>query len=159
MTLPPAEAAFLLAAAVSVHNLEEAVWLPRFPHPKWLPLAPSAFAFRFAAAVVALAFWALAGALAAGLALHAVLAGLALVMIFNAIVPHLALTLALRRYHPGLATAWLAVVPAAVAAIGATGAPDQLSDSAFRWTALAAIAALALSLPLLMAVARGLEKR
>ncbi len=124
-----------------------------------MKLAVPPFAFRLAAAGVALAFWALAAALAVGLSFEAVLAGFAAAMAFNAIVPHLALTLVLRRYHPGTATAWFLVVPTALLAFSATGAAARVSDTGFLLEALAAAAALGLSLPLLLGLGHHLRAR
>lgn len=112
--------AILLAVAVTLHNIEEMIWLPGFRHPGWLSqmdVAP--YPFRRAALVVTAIFWLAALGMAAGWPLQAVMTGLAATMLFNAVLPHLALTLRMRRYHPGTATAWLLVVPAAVVYIAA----------------------------------------
>ncbi len=68
-------------------------------------------------------------------------------MAINAVVPHLAMTLALRRYYPGTATAWLLVVPAAWIAIASVGGLSAFRDPAFAGIAVASIVALAASLP------------
>jgi hypothetical protein len=159
MAVSATEAAFLLAAAVSVHNVEEAIWLPRFAHPAWLPIARSAFAFRLAAGVIAVIFWVLAAGLSAGLQLQAILAGFAIAMIFNAVVPHLVLSLMLRRYHPGTATAWLLVAPAALLALDAENVAGRFAERGFPLAVLAAAIALGLSLPLFLALGRRVEPR
>lgn len=159
MALSATEAAFLLATAVSAHNLEEAIWLPRFAHPAWLPIARSAFAFRLAAGLVAVIFWMLAAGLSLGLQLQAILAGFAIAMLFNAVVPHLALSLMLRRHHPGTATAWLLVVPAALLALDAENVAGRLAEGSFLLAALAAAVALGLSLPLFLALGRRAERK
>jgi hypothetical protein len=159
MAVSATEAAFLLAAAVSVHNVEEAIWLPRFAHPAWLPIARSAFAFRLAAGVIAVIFWVLAAGLSAGLQLQVILAGFAIAMIFNAVVPHLVLSLMLRRYHPGTATAWLLVAPAALLALDAENVAGRFAERGFPLAVLAAAIALGLSLPLFLALGRRVEPR
>ena len=114
-------AALLLALAVTLHNVEEMIWLPGFPHPTALKIDAGPVAFRFAAVGVAALVWAVALTLAAGWPAGSLMAGFALAMIVNAAVPHLALTVAMRRYHPGTATACLLVVPAATAVLVASG--------------------------------------
>lgn len=108
-----AQIVWLFVLAVALHNLEEAIGLPRFAATLWR--APSAGNFRFGVTVLTaliamVAWWALAcgpGSIPAYL-----LAGTALAMLVNVIVPHLAGTLVLRRYLPGLATAMLLIAPA-----------------------------------------------
>lgn len=142
-------AAAILALAVSLHNLEEMIWLPGFRHPALPVVTP--FQFRFAAIGVAALFWLLAAGLAADLPLEPVMAGFAVAMIFNAFIPHLALTLILRRYHPGLATGFLAVVPAAILALASLGSPAELwMDGDFLRRSGVAFGVLALSLPVLL---------
>lgn len=157
MSIDPAAAALLLALAVTVHNVEEMIWLPGFRHPPAFRWEVPARAFRVAAAAIAALFWAAALALAAGVPAGPVVAGFALAMIFNAFVPHLALTVALRRYHPGTATGLLLVVPAAAAFLAAVDAAARIGEPAFAAGALAGAALLAASLPLLARLGRHLE--
>jgi hypothetical protein len=152
MSIDPAVAALLLALAVTAHDIEEMVWLPGFRHPPALRLDVPAGAFRIAAVAIAVIFWAAALALVAGWPVGAVLAGFAAAMVVNALVPHLALTVALRRYHPGTATALLLVVPAAVALLAAVDAPARLAGAA------AGLAGLAAALPLCLALGRRIER-
>ena len=148
MSLGSTFAATLLAAAVTIHNIEEMIWLPGFPATGFARMRMGAATFRVAATVIALAFWLVALGLALGVGrLLPVLAGLATAMAINAVVPHLAMTLALRRYYPGAATAWLLVVPAAWIAIASAGGFSAFRDPAFAGIALASIVALAASLP------------
>lgn len=154
----PEAAALLLALAVTLHNAEEMVWLPGFAHPPSLKLDVPPVAFRFAATMIAVVFWLAALALSAGWQVEAVVAGFALAMIFNAVLPHLALSLALRRYHPGTATAWLLVVPAAVAYLTSVDASARLADPTLLALAFAGFAGLAAAVPLLLAFGRRLER-
>lgn len=157
MSPGPAEAALLLALAATAHNAEEMVWLPGFAHPPALRWDVSPRAFRFAATVITLAFWAAALALAAGAsALEPVVAGFALAVIVNAFLPHLALTLVLRRYHPGTASGLLLVVPAALLYLTAVDAAQRIGDPAFLAWAAAGAAGLAAAVPLLLALGRRL---
>jgi len=147
-----AGAALLLALAVTAHNLEEMIWLPGFKP----GLAPtiSARAFRFAASAIAVVFWAFAIAVPYVPGAEAIMAGFAVAMMVNAVVPHLALTAWLRRYHPGTATAWLAVVPAGLFMIASVGGVARLSDPDFLISAVAGFAGLVISLPVLLLIGR-----
>lgn len=157
MSPGPAEAALLLALAATLHNVEEMAWLPGFPHPPALRWDVPPRAFRFAATVIALAFWAAALALVFGAsAVEPVVAGFALAVIVNAFLPHLALTLALRRYHPGTASGLLLVVPAALLYLTAIDTAQRIGDPAFLAWAAAGTAGLAASVPLLLALGRRL---
>lgn len=151
-----AGAALLFALAVTIHNVEEWIWLPGFPHPPALK-PPSAFAFRFAVAAITLPFWALAAGLVLGFPVEPVLAGFAAAMIVNAAVPHLAASLWLRRYHPGTGTAWLLVVPAALNALATMDAAVRLGEPSFALGVLAGAMGLAVSVPLLLAIGRRVE--
>ncbi|HRP79072.1 MAG TPA: HXXEE domain-containing protein [Aquamicrobium sp.] len=157
MIAGPTEAAFLLALAATAHNVEEMIWLPSFPHPPALRWDVSPRAFRFAAAAITLVFWAAALALASGVpTLEPVVAGFALAVIVNAFLPHLALTVILRRYHPGTASGLLLVVPAALLYLVTVDASQRIGDPAFLAWAAAGAAGLAAAVPLLLALGRRL---
>src|SRR5690606_6771957 len=133
------------------------IWLPGFAHPPALRWNVPARAFRFAATVIALVIWAAALALVSGVpAAEPVVAGFALAMIVNASRPQLALTLVLRRYHPGTASGLLLVVPAALLYLTAVDAAQRSGDPAFLAWAAAGAAGLAASAPLLLALGRRL---
>ena len=68
-----AVAAVLFALAVTVHNIEEWIWLPSFPLPPSLKPA-SPFAFRFAVVAITPIFWVVPFGLALGFPLEPVLA-------------------------------------------------------------------------------------
>jgi len=106
---------WLFPVVFTIHNIEEAVWLPEF----------SKRAGRFCRPVARLEF---VFAVACITALAAVITALFylkgpesipsylffafnFVMLINVFVPHLAATIALRRYCPGLATGVLLLVP------------------------------------------------
>jgi hypothetical protein len=157
MSPDPTVAAIVLALAATAHNVEEMIWLPGFTHPPALDLNVPARAFRFAAAGITLLFWVAALALAWGAAaMTPVVAGFALAVIVNAFVPHLALTVALRRYHPGTASGLLLVVPAALLYLASVDALQHLRDPVFLAWAAAGAAGLAAAVPLLLALGRRL---
>lgn len=148
MTIEPATAALVLAAAVTLHNGEEMVWLPGFRHPDWLPqMNVSAFAFRFAACLVTAMVWLVAIAMVAGWRTEALMAGFAIAMLFNAALPHLVLTLILRRYHPGTATALLAVVPSVILFGLSIGDLALAATPSFAAGLIAGVVLLALLVP------------
>ena len=159
MTPDPGQAALLLALAVTLHNAEEMILLPGFSNP-YLPRAKvGPVAFRFAAAAIALLFWLAAAALLSGLRVRGVRADFSLAMIFNAIVPHLFVTLATRRYHPGTATAWLLVIPAAATFLLASGGLGTFMNRTFLMEVLGGCVGLAVSLPLLLKLGQWTERR
>lgn len=159
MTFGPEQAALLLALAVTLHNAEEMILLPGHPNPYLPQLQIGPMAFRFAAAAIAVLFWLAAFALLAGFQAAGIVAGFSLAMIFNAIVPHLALTVVERRYHPGTATAWLLVVPAAATFLAVASSLDAFMNRAFLMEAAGGFVGLAVSLPLLLLLGRWTERR
>lgn len=108
--------AWVFTAAVLLHNAEEAWCLPRWSRQRGAWRRPVGDGqFRFAVGVLSLLFLALTlGASAPGWAapaLQPVFAAYVIAMLANALVPHLVVSLATRRYMPGTASAWLLVVP------------------------------------------------
>jgi hypothetical protein len=100
---------WLFAIAITVHNFEEAIWLPAWSktagrfHP---PI--DIFEFRFAVTVLTIlayimAYFAMIGG-QSSIGAYLV-SGYALAMLLNVAFPHLLATLVMRRYAPGTATA------------------------------------------------------
>jgi Protein of unknown function with HXXEE motif len=93
--------------AFAVHNVEEAIWLPRWSRAagRWHPVVEDG-PFRFALIVltgeaVGVTAWsARSGPRSTGAALSG---GLSVMLIANAVVPHLAAMVARRRYALGTA--------------------------------------------------------
>lgn len=113
----------MFATAVTLHNLEEALWLP-----DWLRTHIKAFfdpdprAYWVGTSLISLFVWIVALATAvwpAVLPFHLALSGIALVMAVNAVMPHLSMTLIRRSYMPGTATGMLFNLPLAVLLIHA----------------------------------------
>ncbi|MBO8171555.1 MAG: HXXEE domain-containing protein [Bacillaceae bacterium] len=105
----------LFPLAITLHNLEEALWLPRWSrHAKRYhqPVKPGEF--HFAVIVVTLLAY-----LATALFMYfpeqfvarSVFVGFLGAMIFNAIFPHLVATIFLRKYAPGLITGLFLNIP------------------------------------------------
>ena len=106
---------WLFPVAITIHNLEEAIWLPKWSQTagKW-HAGVDAFDFRFAVAVLtALAWVATAWSVWGGPGSIGAycFGGYVAAMLLNVLLPHLAATVGLRRYAPGLATALLLNAP------------------------------------------------
>jgi hypothetical protein len=127
-------ALWLFPVALTLHNLEEALWLPGWSanagafHP---PVG--AAEFRFALAVLTVAgYWLTWMALRrGGRWLQAFFAASA-VMLLNVFFPHLLATLVLGRYAPGLGTALLCILP-----VTALLLRRAFQEGALTWSALA----------------------
>lgn len=150
-------------AAVWVHNAEEAWLMPRWMRQVFGPHPPvGAWEFRFAAVVlslllVPLPFFAVRdgpGAVSAYVWLGAVLA-----MGANAVVPHLAVTVACRRYMPGTATGVLLNLPLAACLCRQALGQHWVEAATLAWAAPAVALALAACLPALFALGRRLAPR
>lgn len=107
--------AVLFAVAITIHNLEEAIWLPGWSENagRWHKTVNAA-SFRFAVTVLTLfAYGVVAAAMVNGKQSVGayLLAGYALAMCLNVFMPHLVATIALRKYAPGTLTALLFNLP------------------------------------------------
>jgi hypothetical protein len=157
------ELRWLIPVAVTLHNLEEAIWLPAWSHHagKWhRPVGPSAF--RFAAAVfTALTFLVTIWSAIAGpeSAASYLLAGFALAMLLNVLVPHLLATVVMRRYVPGLATAIALNLPITVMLLRCTFAEGYMRFPAFAYCGVIVCLALLASIPVLLAIGEKLTDR
>lgn len=108
-------AALLFPVAITLHNVEEALWLPgwsksagRFQRP--VEKGP----FRFAVAVITLLAYAVTGLFLLfpeQVLFRYAFAGFLGAMAVNALFPHLAATLALRKYAPGTLTGLFLMIP------------------------------------------------
>ena len=101
--------------AITLHNLEEALWLPRWSQQAGRlhrPVSQDEFVFAVILVTI-LAYWATFAVMAApGVWLYRqIFYGFLGTMVLNAFVPHLAATVWLRRYAPGLATGLGLLVP------------------------------------------------
>ena len=106
-------ALWLFPVALTIHNLEEAIWLPGWSanaggfHP---PVGAAEFRLTLVA-LTAATYWLTGMALRrGGRWLDAFYAASAM-MLLNVVFPHLLATLALGRYAPGLGTALLCILP------------------------------------------------
>jgi len=106
-----------LAVTETLHNLEEAIWLPDWSKAAgpWHS-AVGAFEFRFAIVVVTLVFYAIIYQFSARSTTWSryFMGGTLVVILFNVLVPHLLATLIMTRYAPGVVTGVLLNVPVSV---------------------------------------------
>ncbi len=155
-------AQWLFPLAITIHNIEEALRLPewsaraaRFHKPV------GAFEFRFAVIVLTLLGYLItllsflhgANSVATGL-----LCAYCLAMLLNAFVPHLAATVALRRYAPGLATGLFVNVPVTAWILHRALAEGYVTMQLLAVSSAIMIPALLASIPLLFAAGRALNK-
>lgn len=108
----------LFSCGVTLHDFEEARWLPGWmrthvrtgfdPNPRAYFAATSLVSAVVWLAVLSVAIW------PAVPTFHLVLSGIALAMAVNAVVPHLWMSLIRRSYMPGTATGMLFNLPLAV---------------------------------------------
>lgn len=108
----------LFALGVTLHNLEEGLFLARWLrcHIK-LRFVPNPAIFWFLTSLVSLVIWVAAIGVTVrpeNRSLRLALAGFALAMAVNALLPHLALSLAKRSYSPGTASGMLFNLPLGV---------------------------------------------
>jgi hypothetical protein len=106
---------WLFPVVITIHNAEEAIWLPGWSKRAVLwhrPVTPGSF--RFAAGVLTVLAYAITW-LSIGSGKQTVWTYLAFgciaVTLANVLIPHVAATVALRNYMPGLATAVLLNLP------------------------------------------------
>jgi hypothetical protein len=150
------ELAWLFAAAVTLHNLEEAIWLPAWSKKgRSLRKPVEARVFRFAVAALTILLYVCTSLATTGIPLGPyLLCAFALAMAFNAFIPHLAATIVLRNYAPGTATALLLNLPTSMILLGSAVAEGRIDVSLLAWTGPLTALALALSIPLLFRIAR-----
>ncbi len=106
-----------LAVAETLHNLEEAIWLPAWSKASgaWHPPV-GAFEFRFAVVVVTLLFYAIIYDFSRHSSARSryLMGGTLVLVLFNVFVPHLLATIIMTRYAPGVVTGVLVNLPVTV---------------------------------------------
>ena len=148
--------AWLFAAAVTIHNVEEAIFLPDWSQTAGRWHAPiGAAEFRFAVVVLTLSAYVCAGLSTAGSVIGTyLLCGYALAMLLNVFIPHLAATAVMRRYAPGTATAVCLNLPITVLLIRRAVAEHRIALATFAWAGPLTVIVIVLSIPLLFAIGR-----
>ena len=152
--------AWLFAAAVTVHNLEEAVFLPAWSEQagRWhRPVGANEFRFAVFVLVVLAGVAALLATVQGRESFGAyVLSGYALAMLLNVAFPHLLVTMVTRRYMPGTATALALNLPVTAALLRQAFREGYISATGFALTAPAVVLAIVLLIPVLFYVGRKL---
>ena len=150
--------AWIFVVVVAIHNVEEALFLPKWARSAGRWHGPvGEHEFRFAVMVLTL----LAG-LFAFLAVRGyelgiyLLCGYALAMALNVLFPHVAATVAMRRYAPGTATAVLLNLPVCVSLLIAADRERLVSWRTFAWVGPLTIAGILGLIPILFRVGRAI---
>lgn len=154
---------WLFPAVVTLHNLEEAIWLPAWSQTagRWFsPVAPQAF--RFAVAILTILAWLVAWmAIRSGqqsLWAYAALGSMVATLI-NAVAPHLALSVVTHHYMPGLATSLLLNVPALSFLVWLVFKQDYVSGMKASLACVIVPLLLLLSIPLLFRLGKAVTRR
>ena len=155
---------WMVPSAITIHNVEEALWLPAWSKSaarRWHPPV-SVFAFRFA--VVILTAVAITVAIFAQLGGHGtlgfyLLAAYAIGQSLNIFVPHLAAVIATRTYAPGLATGLFLVLPASGAFLMNALSSPNFDLRRLLVVSVVFIPVMVLSIPGLLGAGEMIEKR
>jgi hypothetical protein len=155
--------AWLFAAAITVHNLEEAFFLPSWSEQagRWhRPVGANEFRFAVFVLTVLAGVAALLASVQGRESFGAyVLSGYALAMLLNVAFPHLLVTMATRRYMPGTATALALNLPVTAALLHQAFREGYISSTSFALTGPVVVLAIVLSIPALFYVGRKLLPR
>lgn len=154
---------WLFTLGVLAHNTEEAILLPEWAAHAGRWHATVGFT-EFLVAVVVLSLLLVALATAASWSEARSVAaylftGYVFTMVVNVVVPHLAASLALRRYMPGTATAVLFNLPLGGLFLYRALSEGYVQPSAFAWVGPLTALAIAASIPVLFALGRWLWPR
>lgn len=148
----------LFVVAISLHNLEEAIWLPRWSQQagRWhAPLLECEFRLAvlaltlLAAAVAALALMQGPQSLGAY-----ILSGYALAMGLNVFIPHVLAIIIMRRYMPGTVTAVLLNLRVCAATIDAAVREGQIDADRFVWIGPLVVVGIGALIPVLFGTGR-----
>ena len=153
---------WLFALVITLHNLEEALLLPRWSQSvgRWHhPVGEREFRFAVsvltALAYVVVYLSTVGGKESVGAYL---LAGYALAMLMNVFFPHLFTTLIMRQYTPGTATGLLLNLPVTSLLLYRAFKQGYVRLSTFQWAGPLVVAAILVSVPLLLAIGRRLSR-
>jgi hypothetical protein len=147
---------WLFPVAITLHNLEEAIWLPAWSKHagRWhREVRPPVF--RFAVSVLTvLAYAVTSWSVSEGPETVAtyLLCGYALAMLLNVLFPHVIASIALRRYMPGLGSALLLNLPVTFLLLKQAFAQGYVHMPAFLYYGAGVSLAVALSIPALFAL-------
>ena len=110
---------WLFAISITVHNIEEAIWLPKWSasaEPWHHPVEPRVFRFALLILTILAYIAAILASIGEKQSIGAYLiTGYALAMLLNVLFPHIIATFVLKKYAPGLITALLLNLPTTTA--------------------------------------------
>lgn len=151
---------WLFAFAVTLHNVEEAILLPKWSIRTGRWHAPvGEFEFRLAVAVLTLLAYGVAylPSIQGPQAVAAyALAGYALAMLLNVFFPHVLATIILREYAPGTATALLFNLPVCSALLYVGVQDGYITIEKLAWFGPASVAVILVCIPILFLIGRKL---
>ena len=152
---------WLFPIAATIHNLEEAFWLPGWSkHAGKFHRPVGAVEFRFAVAILTILAWIITylssteGRESIGVYL---LCAYCLAMLINVFIPHVAATIVLRRYAPGFITALVFNLPATALILLSAGKNGYITWGKFLLPAVIFIAGLIGIIPVLFKAGRMFE--
>ena len=149
---------WFFATAVTLHNLEEALFLPQWSQKAGRWHSPvGAREFRFAVTILTLlafvaAYWSASGP-RGGIGAYLV-SGYALAMLLNVVFPHLAATLVMRRYMPGTATSVVFVLPVTSLLLYRAFLQGYVEPSLFVYIGPGIVLGIMFSIPILFIIGR-----
>jgi hypothetical protein len=153
----------LFVAGVLAHNAEEALRLPTWSaaagrwHP---PVQPSVFRFAIVAFSILLVVCAIAACVQGQGTLSAYLfTGCTLAMVLNVFLPHVAATIAMRRYMPGTATALLLNLPLGSRFLYRALTERFVHGGTFVWAGPVVVLGVLALIPVLFAIGRRFARR
>jgi hypothetical protein len=131
---------WLFAVSITIHNIEEAIWLPKWSNSagRWHhPIQPSVFRFAVLILTLLAYIFSIAALIGGKHSIGAYLvSGYALAMLLNVVFPHLIATIALKKYAPGLASAILLNLPITSALLYYAVAEDYIGLNKFYYIGL-----------------------
>lgn len=153
----------LFPLAITLHNLEEAIWLPGWSHHAGRFHRPvQTGEFRFAVAMITLlaylSFFLVVKFPEAWVWNH-LFHGFLGAMIVNTFVPHLASTILLRRYSPGLASGLLLLTPINSIILAQSIMSGRVTLPNLLWSVFAVGLMLVSLIPLLFKIGSSISKQ
>jgi hypothetical protein len=148
-------ALWLFPCVTTLHNLEEAIWLPAWSQQGTHLHAPvGALEFRFAVAALTAAAWVVTLLARRGGPWLAAASGYWAAMLANVLAPHVAASIVERGYTPGVVTAVALNLPVNIHLLRRARREGRLSRREIAIAAACVIPALLVAIPVLFAGGR-----
>lgn len=151
---------WLFAASVTLHNIEEGIWLPAWSKKiGYWRISATVTEARLVLLMLTLLAWVATWLAAVGSTFGTyLLCGYALIMLLNVFIPHLIATIALWRYAPGTATALLFNFPVSCRLLFLAITGKRISPRTFVWAGPVLVVLGLAIIPLLFLLARRVQK-